>query len=986
MADKNQDPSFKKFLESIKEQNKSQESWQKKDLEVTQKDSALQKKQLDKIANLLEGILSNFSVKPNATGPTIKPKETPASTDRAARALGAYTVPEEDKTLREKLKEEVGGLKYIVGNIGKSIAAPFKFGKELLTNPKRTFGKGVENAKDILSTKADYSVEKERFVKEYVAQGGGRGGKKKFDELQKRNEELKEEEKASPLKSLVAGVLGKELPKEKDVKTKPAVEADKNEENDNFVSAQEQIADTTKADLDLTREMLAIQKEQLGELKKISEAFVSRIPSELPEPKVAAQPKESTGGEEDSGGLGLTDLLPGKKTLRSLGKGARALGRGALSAGKGVLKFAGSRAGMIAGGALAIGAGAYTAYKGYTGAEEEKQTGLQEIEAKQQAGEITPEEAEAQKKQLGEATVEKKSGAVGEGTGMAVGAIGGMKAGAALGATIGSIVPGAGTAVGAGIGALAGGALGAFAGSKAGKVVGEYGGKAINAVGNFISGAKDTFSRGTSGTQAFQNIDEETAKRAKAAGAVDEAGNIVDAEKYKKISEEVKGEVLAADKSANRLSDVSVSSNSEVKDTQTVDSEGRTSTTSTFNKGIVSEKSVLGSTKLGALFSAKGLKTGSFVTEGSASQEGPEGSTYKSSTLLGERTSGGLLGKDTFTVTKEDGQKVNVGKADYARIQDLAKEGKADEANKALADIETKQAKEKEASVYTPTSPEETVTPMGEGATGLAQTKETKPGLFSRIGQKAKDTYGYVKKQIGLDLSGGVGKEQAEQLISSKSDVADTQTASNEGVTNTSKLNQGIVAEKSLFGSNFLGNLFSKKGQQTGQFMGAGSESKNIETPGGETSKFKSGSLLGRRESGGLFSKDKYSISLEGKDGEAEYDTQFNKKDYMQIQGLVKDNKYDEAVAKYKELKAKQDVQPAASQKGELGSQMVKESIDNQDLNREASKPDGAGQAIVSNNVSNNTKTVITPPKPTPRNTELDVSPLRDYQRRATVF
>lgn len=976
------DSGFKKFLETLKKQNDIANAAQA----VSDKKEDKQTESLERIASLLEKIQANFAIKPSFNNTDVKSAPSKDGIlNRAALSLSEYKVDPADKTITEQLKEEIAAAKSVFGSIGKGISSIFSAGKGLLTNPKDTFAKGLEKAKgvgkaasDILSTKADYTVEKERFAKEVQAQGG-ENGEALYDSLMERSKV--EKKKRDPLTRIVSDVLGKKEAPSKE--PKPTVDA--NEENDNYVSAQEKLADNSDKDLELTQQILDVQKQQLAELKRLSETLSPKIPGELPGAAPTVSKKDS---EEESGnGLGLLDALPGKGIFKSIGKGAKALGK----AGTGLLKFAGSRAGMVAGGALAIGAGAYTAYKGFKGAEEEKQAGLQEIEAKQQAGEITPEEAEAQKKQLGEATVEKKGGAIGEGTGMAAGGIVGMKAGAALGATIGSAVPVVGTAIGAGVGAIAGGALGAFAGSKAGKTVGEYGGKAVNAAGNLFKSVKDSFGRGTSGTLAFQNQDEEINKRAKEAGAIDETGKIIDADKYNQISKEVKTEILAKDKSANKSSDLSVSSKFELISKDEMGPDGATST-NTFTKGIVSEKSILGSTKLGALFSAKGLDTGRFLSSGSEESIDKEGNIKsKFSDISGSRKSGGLLGADTYSLTNEGAQggpvyDMQVSKKDYMRIQSLAKEGKHADVEKEFADLKAK--RDMTYQDYSPvTSPEESVTPMSD--------KPSK-SIFDRLGDKIKGTYGYIKKQAGLDLSGGVGKEQAEQLISSKSTFDQKETQKDGVVTASNALNTGITSEKSLFGSKFLGSLFSKKGQETGSFLAQGEET----TSTGDTASSKFGTLMGKRESGGLFGRDKYTVSREGKDGGAEYDTPVTKKDYNKLQALAKEGKYDEADVEFKKIKEQQErdkeiiatystpddkVTPLAN-KTAVGSKLAQDSIENKDLDREASKPVAAAQPIVSTNVSNNNKTVITPPKPTPRNTELDVSPLKDYQRRSTVF
>lgn len=268
------------------------------------------------------------------------------------------------------------------------------------------------------------------------------------------------------------------------------------EEDDNVVSAQEQIADSAKADLEISKEALNIQKEQLSILKQIRDAIQPKIPSELP---TTAPTKSGASGEQESSveekGPGIDlDLGIGRRALRALGRGAKALGRGVKALGKGALslggkiaRFAGSPAGRLGGAALAIGAGGYTAYKGYNEAEETRQQEIQAIEEKEKAGEIAPEKAVELKKEVEAKATENKGGAVGKGTGLAAGAIGGGIAGAKVGATIGTFLGGpVGTAVGAGIGTIAGGAIGAISGSSVGQNIGGFIGKGVAKVKNFF--------------------------------------------------------------------------------------------------------------------------------------------------------------------------------------------------------------------------------------------------------------------------------------------------------------------------------------------------------------------------------------------------------------------------------------------------------------------------------------------------------------------
>jgi hypothetical protein len=254
-----------------------------------------------------------------------------------------------------------------------------------------------------------------------------------------------------------------------------------NPEADNIRDSQEIMADNSKSDLELSKQMLDTTREQLTVLQEIRDALTPKTPGELsggngpPSPgSKAAEAEEKPGGFSP---LDLLDLIPGRR-----GKpGAKAPGKAPGGMSK-LLK--------VGGAALAIGAGAYTAYQGYSAAEDTKQSKLEGVQAQLDAGQITTEQAAEQRKEIGNTATVEKSGAVGEGTGLAGGAIAGGIAGAKLGATIGTFFgPGIGTAIGAGVGGLAGGALGAFAGSSAGKYVGEAIGGGINTVKNFFGGS-----------------------------------------------------------------------------------------------------------------------------------------------------------------------------------------------------------------------------------------------------------------------------------------------------------------------------------------------------------------------------------------------------------------------------------------------------------------------------------------------------------------
>lgn len=168
-----------------------------------------------------------------------------------------------------------------------------------------------------------------------------------------------------------------------------------------------------------------------------------------------------------------------KAAILALKAGALGAGRGLMSGARAVLSSPRVLKGL--GAAAAVGAGAYTAYSGFKNAGEEAQSKLQDVDAREQAGEITPEDAELERKQISAEATENKGGAVGEGTGMAAGALGGAKVGAKLGLILGP--------KGAIVGGLAGGLVGGIAGSGVGRNIGGLIGRGVSKVSDMFSGS-----------------------------------------------------------------------------------------------------------------------------------------------------------------------------------------------------------------------------------------------------------------------------------------------------------------------------------------------------------------------------------------------------------------------------------------------------------------------------------------------------------------
>ena len=207
---------------------------------------------------------------------------------------------------------------------------------------------------------------------------------------------------------------------------------------------------------------------------------------------------------------------------------------------------------------------------------------------------------------------------------------------------------------------------------------------------SFIDRVKDTFNRGNSGTLKAQNRDEIVKERAIKAGAMDAAGNIVNTEAYNKISNKVLQEVNASGDGASGT--FKIGTNTAVDQQSMAGSNGTYKESSKFEQNITTAKSVLGSETLGALFSAKGLDTGRIVSIGSKETDANGKVSTEYSNILGERKSGGLFGKDTYTLTNESAgdYDVKVEKKDYFKVKKLLDTGKGEEARKVATEAISK--------------------------------------------------------------------------------------------------------------------------------------------------------------------------------------------------------------------------------------------------------------------------------------------------------
>lgn len=104
------------------------------------------------------------------------------------------------------------------------------------------------------------------------------------------------------------GILGRSDKKERSAKVSSARQkpVSANPDSDNVVTSQEAIADNTKSDLEISKELLDTTKAQLLELKTIREALAPETPKELVEQKSA--PSATAPDSESSGLPGLPGI------------------------------------------------------------------------------------------------------------------------------------------------------------------------------------------------------------------------------------------------------------------------------------------------------------------------------------------------------------------------------------------------------------------------------------------------------------------------------------------------------------------------------------------------------------------------------------------------------------------------------------------------------------------------------------------------------
>ena len=479
------------------------------------------------------------SIKKSSTGSALGSKDSAVSAGLPKAATNL--------TLTEKLKSVVGGVKSagnkfmkaggnVVGSVTDALTDPGAAIKKAYGSSRGVIKGALGTAKDILSTKADYSVEQERFATAFskTGRGGLMQGKKTgkevgaeaFNKLKAKQEEIEkqkavlkpfeeqgfapvgEKKKLAKLQKELADMDPRVQKEKAEVKSKKVVE--KKQEAENRIDKVEEKEDVAEVKAEkTTRKKAAVEgkvsskaekdpskvsapsgsedllKEiqannvTLGSLLSVTQTQLISI-NAIKDALAPSTPKELTEQKSAPSSTNEKEGGNGGKGLADVASQALDLipeKGGKPAAGKGIgSKIKGAFKGMsgLAKGTagLSVAMGAYDAYSNFKDAGEEGQAKLEQIDADVKAGKITPKEAEDLKKQTNEATVEKKGEGIGAG------------AGTAIGGTLGAI---AGSVLGP-VGTVAGGYLGAKAGEFIGGKVGKLGGQ----VANFFSGNKDT--------------------------------------------------------------------------------------------------------------------------------------------------------------------------------------------------------------------------------------------------------------------------------------------------------------------------------------------------------------------------------------------------------------------------------------------------------------------------------------------------------------
>jgi len=288
---------FERFLNNVTQQNKDDT---KKSEEANRKQSLENVKILDDRLKAIKDVLASI--------------DNNIAKDLDVR-LNQIQILGKDKTLRETLQETVGGVK--------SLFSVINSGFKTLANPAKLFGKaatgivsGVKGigsfTSDVIRAEKGFSAESERFAKEYERTGRGtfKEGKTAFADitnLEKKldviDKNLAESEKFGFKLSREDLAQKRELIKAIETirgNVKPTAE-----NADNITTSSEDLARVSKEELELTKQSISLEKDQLDELIQIRKNLEK--PSELRKEKVGAD-LTSAAAAAGAAGMGIPNI------------------------------------------------------------------------------------------------------------------------------------------------------------------------------------------------------------------------------------------------------------------------------------------------------------------------------------------------------------------------------------------------------------------------------------------------------------------------------------------------------------------------------------------------------------------------------------------------------------------------------------------------------------------------------------------------------
>lgn len=257
-----------------------------------------------------------------------------------------------------------------------------------------------------------------------------------------------------------------------------------------------------------------------------------------------------------------------------------------------------------------------------------------------------------------------------------------------------------------------------------------------------------------------------------------------------------------------------------------------------------------------------------------------------------------------------------------------------------------------------------------------AREKEGNP--LEEYSQEYNDISNKIRKEI--ESKNPNAFVQAEQKIGAKTEINTSSSQSGDRYSHLQTRDSATTSSKSLFGSEFLGGLATKKGLSKEFSIGSSHVSRD---QNGERSEEFS-NIIADRVSGGFFGRDKYKVTLDGED--VDVDKQY----YRQIKSLLDAGKPKEAAAVARHIRDQQSpislkspeetVTPMSASASSLPSALNQLSTENRDLSRESTNT--ASQPVVINNNTTTGSQNYVPLQAQPR---LHSSFSR-YQERSAAF